>query len=141
MSALDTWAWLDARGYAAFGYLLSVLWQSSLLFVFAGGVAWALRKRRPRLRHALWLCAVLLAPLLPLLSVRSGAPQAPVEVLPSYATLTASPQGQPEPAQPHPRAAPMRKLSPPAPVEAAPADAVPVAAFLFALGLRHCKGA
>ena len=56
-------------------------------------LAWLLRKRRASARHALWVGGLVLAPLLPLLAaaaLRTGAPQAPVRVLPFYVEPMAS---------------------------------------------------
>jgi hypothetical protein len=86
---MNAFAWLDALdrlGFAAMRYLLSALWQSSLLFVATFALAWFLRKRRASVRYLIWVAALLVAPLLPVLTsgVRhAGAPQAPVSVLPT----------------------------------------------------------
>ena len=81
------WAWLDRAGFDVVRLLLSALWQSSLLFVAAGGLCWLLRRRRPAARHAVWVAALLLAPALPALTRMAssvGSPQAPVPVIPAY---------------------------------------------------------
>ena len=87
MSALAGWAMLDQWGFAAMRYLLSVLWQSSILFAAALALTSALRRRPASVRHAAWVSALLLAPVLPLLAsgLRSaGVPQVAVWTLPGY---------------------------------------------------------
>jgi len=87
MSAFASWASLDEAGFAAARLLLAALWQSSILFAAIAALARLLRKRRARARHALWVAALCVAPLLPVLAALAsgvGAPQAPLGVLPSY---------------------------------------------------------
>ena len=94
---------LDRLGFAAMQYLLSALWQSSLLFAATFALAWFLRKRRASVRHLIWVAALLLAPLLPVLTSgvrRAGAPQAPVSVLPAYAVSAPVPRMEPLPEPP-----------------------------------------
>jgi len=84
---MDTWEVLDRFGFALFQYFAAVVWQSAILFAAVGLLAMALRRHAPRLRQALWMGALLLTPLLPLLSSllsASGAPQARVALLPAY---------------------------------------------------------
>lgn len=84
---MNAWTLLDHWGYEALGYLLAVLWQSSLLLAAVAVVTALLRNHPPALRQGLWLAALLAAPLLPLLSsliASSGAPQAHVAVMPAY---------------------------------------------------------
>ena len=79
------WATLEAVSYRGVGLLLTVLWQSSILFAGVGVLSLVLRRSRAAARHALWTIAVFLAPLLPgLTSLVSsvGAPSARIEVLP-----------------------------------------------------------
>ena len=81
------WIALDAQGYIAAKYLLAVLWQSSLLFAGVAVIALLLRNHAPRMRRALWLTALLVAPFLPLLSMLvkpSGLPQQEVAAFPTY---------------------------------------------------------
>ena len=87
MSAFTSWASLDEAGFAAARFLLAALWQSSILFATIAALARLLRKRRARARHALWVAALCVAPLLPVLAALAsgvGAPQAPLGVLPPY---------------------------------------------------------
>ena len=83
LQALDEW------GFTVMRFLLTVLWQSSILLVATAVIARALRNRRASARHTLWLSALLVAPLLPVLAALvpfTGAPQVPVPVIPSYET-------------------------------------------------------
>ena len=78
---------LDQAGYRAMCYLLAVLWQSSILLVVTAGLAWLLRRRRAAVRHALWMLALTVTPLLPLLTSaarQADAPQAPLALMPAY---------------------------------------------------------
>ena len=116
---------LDAWGFSAARYLLSVLWQSSLLLLVVLMLSRLLRHRRARAKHLLWVAALAVAPFLPLLTSgfeRIGAPQAPVAVLPAYTPVVTV--SAPMPAYPSPA------LMPPAPVEtvAPVVDAPPVRA-------------
>jgi len=87
MDMLSVWSRLDAVGYGAMRLLVGALWQSSILLVATGALTWLLRKRRASVRHALWVGALVAAPLLPLIGgavLRAGAPQAPLRILPAY---------------------------------------------------------
>ena len=77
MNSLYLWSRLDTVGYGAMRLLLGALWQSSILLLAVGILGWLLRRRRASVRHALWVGALITAPLLPLLTgaiVRVGAP-------------------------------------------------------------------
>lgn len=96
MTLVQLWAKLNPFGLAWAHYLLTLLWQSSLLLVGVGILTWCLRRRSASLRHTLWVGAILLIPVLPLLTstaTRFGSPQLPVRVqslaLPSAPTLSA----------------------------------------------------
>lgn len=85
MNAIEWWNNLDQLGYTVIGALLSVLWQSALLFLIMTPLAWAMRKRAAAVRHRLWLGALLLTPLLPLLTSAvnyAGLPQPPESIDP-----------------------------------------------------------
>jgi beta-lactamase regulating signal transducer with metallopeptidase domain/protocatechuate 3,4-dioxygenase beta subunit len=74
-------------GFEMFHYLLSVLWQSSLLFTGFFLLLYLLRKRGVALRHKILLFALLLSPFLPLLTLgiqKTGAPQQGIMVMPPY---------------------------------------------------------
>jgi Zn-dependent protease with chaperone function len=113
---------LDEVGFTVMGALVSVLWQSSILLAGAGLLAFALRRRGPGARHAVWVAALLAVPLLPLLGLgvsKVGAPRAEVRVMPVYARAT------PAPAAPEPEAAPAGAVAHAAPA-AAPAVPAPL---------------
>ncbi len=121
MISAEWWAVLDRLGFAAMGFLLSIMWQSSLLFGATALLAWALRRRSVAARHALWAAALFAAPLLPALGwlgSRAGAPRAELPVMPGYEAPALPRPTSPSPVvRPGPRAA--------APV--APAPSMPVA--------------
>jgi len=94
MNAADWWSALDKAGFHVLRVLLSVLWQSSVLLAAVGVIAYALRRRRASVRHAVWTAAILVAPLLPLLgwvASSTGTPQAEIPVIPIYAAWQAGP--------------------------------------------------
>ena len=87
MSHWLTWPALDQFGYSTMRVLLGALWESSILLAAIGALTWFLRKRRASVRHALWVAGLVIAPLLPFMAaaaLHSGAPQAPVRMLPVY---------------------------------------------------------
>ena len=76
MDAADLLSTLDRLGYDVLRATVSVLWQSSILLAAVVLLAWALRRRRPAVRHVLWAGAVLAVPMIPLLgslASRAGA--------------------------------------------------------------------
>ena len=82
---------LHELGFTVARMLLRLLWHSSILLLAVGLVSLGLRRWRPSFQRNLWLGALLLIPLLPLLSnVTSelGAPRAIVWTLPRYPDLT-----------------------------------------------------
>lgn len=82
------WVAMDGMGFQVMRGLLSLLWQSSILLLAAGLVAFALRKRKASARYQLWAIALLLSPLLPLFgwwASQAGTPQAALPVMPEYA--------------------------------------------------------
>lgn len=77
----------DTAGYQIMTMLLSVLWQSTILFAFAGILAFFLRRKKETVRHAVWLAALLALPLLPILSrgvAELGTPNANLDMIPTY---------------------------------------------------------
>ena len=83
----DLWRALDVRGYEFARFLLSLLWQSSILLLGVAALAFLLRRQPARVRHALWLVGLLCVPLLPLISwagSKAGTPQRQVAVIPHY---------------------------------------------------------
>ncbi len=126
---------LDAWGFSVARFLLCVLWQSSLVFAATLLISRMLRRRRPSVRHALWVGALLLAPLLPFLTSgaqHAGAPQASFSVLPAYSQPSADFAGFPEAASMQSFDAPSQSEStspPPRPAIVNPLD------YPWALGL------
>jgi Zn-dependent protease with chaperone function len=87
MNAAWSWETLDAFGFHAIGVLLSVLWQSSLLLGVAAVLAHLMRRQSAAARHAVWVAALALVALLPLmgwLASRASLPQAQIQVIPAY---------------------------------------------------------
>ena len=98
-NAVEWWGVLDEFGFTVMRALLCVLWQSSIVFAGMGLLVWVRRGRRATVRHALWLAALLVAPVLPLLTslgARGGAPQAPVSGLPAYVVVEKYVEAPPE---------------------------------------------
>lgn len=87
MSASDILRMFDEVGFESARILISVLWQSSVLFGGVAVLSWMLRGRGASARRALWVCGVLAVPVLPLLvclGALAGAPRAPVRIMPVY---------------------------------------------------------
>jgi len=86
--ALQTWlTTFDEVGFLSMRILLSVLWQSSILLAGAALLGWVLRRRPASVRCAVWVSAVLMVPLLPVLNwalLTTGVPQAPIPVVGTY---------------------------------------------------------
>ena len=112
MTPSPAWLRFDAFAFEAMRLLLAALWQSSILFLAVALLAWTLRRRRPSARCALWIAALCLAPLLPLLAslaARVGAPQRPLQLLPTYPAP--SPSLSPQPSAFSQSLSPTRSLS------------------------------
>ena len=87
MSASACWAWLDGAGFQTMRVLLSLLWQSSILLAAAALLSGVLRRRRASVRCAVWIVALLVVPMLPLLNWAAssvGSPQAAIPAIPAY---------------------------------------------------------
>ncbi len=87
MIASLSWDQLDALGFEAMRVVLSILWQSSILLGAAGLLVFALRRRTAALRHRVWTAALLLTPLIPVLTwvaSQAGSPQLHIPIIPSY---------------------------------------------------------
>ena len=100
MIALISLETLDAVGFETVKILLSLLWQSSILLGAVGLLTYALRHRRASLRHQLWVAALLITPVLPLLSwiaSQAGTPQVQIPLVPAYAARR--PQAETGPAE------------------------------------------
>jgi beta-lactamase regulating signal transducer with metallopeptidase domain/thiol-disulfide isomerase/thioredoxin len=83
-------AGVDSFGFTVMRMMLSVLWQSAILFAMVWFLTFLLRKKGPTVRHVLWTLAVLLLPLIPLLTLglaELGTPHAELQVLPLYSPL------------------------------------------------------
>ena len=59
MNTLDWFTTIDGWGFSTMRFMLSLLWQSSLLFVATYVLTWMLRRRRATTRHILWVLAIL----------------------------------------------------------------------------------
>ncbi|MFA6472233.1 MAG: M56 family metallopeptidase, partial [Candidatus Latescibacterota bacterium] len=89
MNALAILAGLDSFGFTVMRLLLSVLWQSAILFALIWLLTFLLRKKSETVRHALWTSAILLLPVIPLLTLgaaKLGTPHAELQVIPLYTT-------------------------------------------------------
>jgi beta-lactamase regulating signal transducer with metallopeptidase domain/peroxiredoxin len=91
MNPLDILVFLDGAGYNIIRNLLSILWQSSLIFLAAYIITSFLRRHHDSIRHYVWFCAMLAVPMLPLISAvmnNINTPRAPIPVIPSYQPQT-----------------------------------------------------
>ncbi len=78
---------LDGIGFFTVRTLLSLLWQSSILLGAVGILTLMLRHKRVSIRYSLWLAAVIVIPVIPLLTHAVsiiGTPQAEISVFPAY---------------------------------------------------------
>ena len=69
MTLAEFWSALNPWGLVLARMLTDIAWQSALLLAGMGILTWMLRKRSASLRHALWVTAILLIPLLPHLDI------------------------------------------------------------------------
>ncbi len=95
MIASISWETLDAIGFETVKIFLSLLWQSSVLLGAVGLLTYALRHRRASLRHQLWVAALLITPVLPLLTwiaSQAGTPQVQIPLVPAYAARHPQPE-------------------------------------------------
>ena len=113
---LIPWETLDIVGFETAKYVLSMLWQSSILLGAIALLTYGLRQRKALIRYRLWVAAVLVTPVLPLLSWTAsqvGTPQVPVPLIPAYTgegilvrsrpaepTVDQAEAGKPKPASP-----------------------------------------
>jgi len=89
MNAAEWLIRLDGIGFHTVRILLSILWQSSIVFIAALILTRILYKRSAALRHLIWVGAVLAVPLIPPLTLTFEAlntPRTPIEIIPSYRT-------------------------------------------------------
>jgi len=76
---------IDRIGYEIFLSSLSLMWQSSILFLCAVAASWLLRHRSDSVRHAIWLTLLVILPVLPAITWFAGSigsPVAEIKVLP-----------------------------------------------------------
>lgn len=79
-----------------FNYVLAATWQSALLFLVVAMLCWCLRQRHASVRRLIWLVAIVLAPLLPLISAQYsnlGVRQNALTILPQ---ASIAPQAEPD---------------------------------------------
>ena len=87
MIASLSWDQLDGLGFEAMRVVLSVLWQSSILLGAAGLLVFGLRRRSAAVRHRVWTAALLLTPLIPVLTwvaSQTGSPQLHIPIIPTF---------------------------------------------------------
>ena len=78
---------LDAAGFKTIQYLISVSWQTLLLFGFTSLLVFVLRKSGTVFRHLVWTSFLCLLPVLPLLvwiASLWGTPKAEIQIIPAY---------------------------------------------------------
>jgi internalin A len=78
---------LDQTGYQTFSVLLGFTWQMTVLIAAAVALTFVLRNHRASIRRIIWISAIMLIPLLPILSTlvsNVGIPQTPVITVQSY---------------------------------------------------------
>jgi len=89
-----SWDSLNAFGFEALRVVLSVFWQSSVLLGTAGLLAVALRRRSAAIRYRVWIAALLLTPLIPVLTYvgsQIGSPQLHIPIIPAYQAAVVEP--------------------------------------------------
>jgi beta-lactamase regulating signal transducer with metallopeptidase domain/Tol biopolymer transport system component len=90
MSLLHAFIFLDRIGFTLIHFLITVLWQSTILLAAVGILVFLLRHRGENIRHILLVSALLIMPLLPVFSQIAhiiGAPQHDIAVLPTYKSV------------------------------------------------------
>ncbi len=87
---MDSPGWLtiiDSTGFHTVRILLSILWQSSILLGMVAILAYILRRKKESVRYTLWVAAILIIPILPLLTfgvAKIGTPRKELSVIPAY---------------------------------------------------------
>ena len=87
MIASSSWDQLDTLGFEVIRVVLSVLWQSSILLGAAGLLVYTLRRGSAAIRHRVWTAALLLTPLIPVLTwvgSQTGTPQLHIPIIPAF---------------------------------------------------------
>ena len=91
---MNDFSWLtalDSLGYDGARMLISLLWQSTIVFVVCGGLGFLLRKRNASTRHTLWTAALMSLPFLTIVALfprNAPLPVSPIPVFPNYATVS-----------------------------------------------------
>jgi formylglycine-generating enzyme required for sulfatase activity len=78
---------LDRFGYEFACCVISTVWQSLIVLSAFGGLAFLVRKRAAKVRHAIWTAAILSLPLIPVVSyviASNDFRSKPIQVLPAY---------------------------------------------------------
>jgi len=91
-SVFDT---LDKLGFDVFRNGISLLWQSSILFIGVAALCRILRRTRAGVKHRIWVMSLLVAPLLPFLTwgaSKFNTPRAPIRVIRQYAEPIRAPE-------------------------------------------------
>ncbi|MFC1650655.1 ankyrin repeat domain-containing protein [Candidatus Latescibacterota bacterium] len=76
----------DLVGYEVICTLISVVWQSSILFLFAYLATWFLRHRSETIKHAIWVSVLVIMPFLPAVTWlinSAGSPVTEIKMLPN----------------------------------------------------------
>lgn len=79
----------DLIGFELVRTLLSILWQSSIVFLVVLILTYLLRHQRAKIRHIIWVCALLAVPALPVLTwmlSAAGTPKTLIPVMPVYSS-------------------------------------------------------
>ena len=87
MNVSDWLSTLDNMGFLTFRMLVSVLWQSSIILGAVCMLAYMLRLCKESVRHTIWVAAIFVIPLIPMLTLgmsKIGSPQTEISVMPVY---------------------------------------------------------
>jgi len=99
MNVTDVLEAFDSGGFQVFRVMISILWQSSIVFGAVFGITLVLKRNRAAVRHAIWVAALLAVPVIPVLSLiltSAGTPQAPIPVIPQYTIPESTPESMNE---------------------------------------------
>jgi len=69
MNVTDVLEAFDSGGFQVFRVMISILWQSSIVFGAVFGITLVLKRNRAAVRHAIWVAALLAVPVIPVLSL------------------------------------------------------------------------
>jgi ankyrin repeat protein/beta-lactamase regulating signal transducer with metallopeptidase domain len=87
MSLSTMLLFFDSIGYEVFCTFISIVWQSSILFLFAYSASWLLRHQSETIKHAIWVSVLLMMPFLPAVTWlinSAGSPVTEIKMLPNY---------------------------------------------------------